>query len=65
MDGWEQLAALRAVYDGYLEEYRYEELRDRLPQRTVTWRMVAVDDLACGEAFQRQLAHPTAAGWQG
>ena len=22
MDGWEQLAALRAVYDGYLEEYR-------------------------------------------
>ena len=50
---------------GYLEEYRDEELRDRLPQRTVTWRMVVVDDLACGEAFQRQLAHPTAAGWQG
>lgn len=22
MDGWEQLAALQAVYDGYLEEYR-------------------------------------------
>lgn len=49
----------------YLMEYRYEELREGLPQRTVTWQMVAVDDLACQEAFQRQLDHPSAVDWRG
>lgn len=34
MDGWEQLAALRAVYDGYLEEYRQRLIDNGRPRAT-------------------------------
>ena len=51
---------------GLVEEYSYEAYTGgSLPSRTVRWKLEAADSMACGEAFERQKAAPSAKSWRG